>query len=195
MNSIKISEATFEIFEEIDFEKNHKLSIIINVASVPLFFLFYIAFYYLAALLNMSPGKSIFYYFEALSGKNSIYFLFIILFNLFLHEAIHGFFLYAFTGSKPKIGFKIVYGYAGAPDWYIKKNLFYIISLSPFVMMTVVGFILMMVVPLFLHAPIFMAITLNAAGSLGDFWVSCKLLRAPHNAYVNDSGLCARIGY
>ena len=195
MKSLRLAEAKFESFEEIDFEKNKKLSIIINVASLPLFFLFFLLFNYIAIVMGINPGTDILFYLRKLSGDNSIYFLIIIGINLVLHEAIHGIFLYAYTGSMPKIGFKVVYGYAGAPDWYIKKNLFYIISLSPFVLMTVAGFILMLLVPLSLHAPIFMAITLNAAGSLGDLWVCYRLLKVPRNAYVNDTGLCARIGY
>lgn len=105
-----------------------------------------------------------------------------------LHEAIHGLFFWSFTGSRPKFGFTGLYAYAAAPDWYLPRNQHLITSLAPFVLITLAGLGLLLVLPAGLVASVLVIITLNAAGSIGDLVVALWLLSLPRSTMVLDAG-------
>jgi hypothetical protein len=39
-----------------------------------------------------------------------------------LHEGLHGLMFWHFTGDRPTFGFKGLYAYAAAPNWYLPRN-------------------------------------------------------------------------
>jgi len=198
MKAIRKSEASFSHSIDVDFQKNKKLMITINALSFVLFVVFYIIFYnllFLAGVFNSPDIYFIFKSFRTLQISGSIIFLAGLLGILLIHELIHGFFFYWFTGEKPVIGFKSIYAYAGSPGWFIKKNYFQIVTLSPLIIMTLTGFILLSYIPFPYSSMLFLLVTANAAGSIGDIWMSLLLLRQPEGTYVNDSGISATICY
>jgi hypothetical protein len=198
MRAIRISEVTFENRYEVNFQKNKLLLILINAASFILFILFYLLFYYSAYYFGIIKSEDIFYFFRTIGYlplTGSLLFIFSLVFMLFFHEVIHGIFFYIFTGTRPVIGFKSVYAYAGAPDWYIRKNYFLIITLSPVVIITLAGFVLMLFLKPPLLSLVFLLVTANAAGSAGDIWMSILLMKKPSESYVNDSGIASVICY
>jgi hypothetical protein len=105
-----------------------------------------------------------------------------------LHEAIHGLFFRLFTGGKVKFAFKGAYAYAAAPDWYVNKPPYLLISLAPLVLITVLGLISLLFAPASWISPLMLLITLNASGAIGDLYVFFLLLRMPGDVLVRDFG-------
>ena len=198
MRAIKISDANFLNNETVDFSKNKKLAIAVNLIGVLSLPVFYIIFFYIIRIFTIYPSDDILYYWKALTRLPFIYsiiFILLLIAVLVIHESIHALFFYIYTGEKPVYGFKGVYGYAGSPGWYIRKNYYLIVSLSPFI---IISFILTSVIVYFspvYSAMIFIIIITHAAGCIGDIWVSIKLLNKPDSTYINDSGTSAVISY
>jgi hypothetical protein len=196
MKAIPVSQISFNTREEVDFQKNKKLLIGINALSFLLFIIFYIFFYYISLYTGIIRSDNIYYFFRSLGYLHitgSIIFLLLLMVMLIFHELIHGFFFYIFTGSRPVIGFKSVYAFAGAPDWYIKKNYFLVITLSPLIVITITGFILISILSQPYLSIVFLLMTANAAGCAGDIWMSLLLMGKPPATYVNDSGVASFI--
>lgn len=183
---------------EIDFQKNKKLFFSINLISLISFVIFYLIFYYISLLIIPSVTDNIIFYVNSFQNLPIIFdfiFLAVIFLVLYLHELIHAFFFYMFTKEKPVVGIKSIYAFAAAPEWYINKNEYLIISLSPMVLITIIGFILLAVFPFQYLSIVFFTFTVNAAGSVGDIWISILLFNKPKNSLVNDTGLVSTIYY
>ena len=198
MKVINKAEANFNNKIILDFHKNIKLLIVVNFLCVISLLFFYTLFYYLLKLLGLNSSTDILFYIQAfdnLPSLNKYIFFVLILITATIHELIHGLFFYLFTGDRPKIGIKSIYAYAGAPEWYIHKNRFFIISLSPLVIITILAIIILSVIPDSYFSIVFLLFTLNAGGSFGDIWVCIKLLNKPKDTYINDSGIVLSINY
>lgn len=167
--------------------------IVLSLASLVLFFLFWVLFTWLLGILRpgileQQPGLSISFF-----GVDSVLFGLLVLVALtfamvFLHEGIHGLFFWIFTKEKPCFGFKVVYAFAGAPDWYITKVPYLIIGISPLILITLVAFGLLLFLPPAWILPVLFFMTLNASGAVGDIYTIFWLVRAPRNILVNDTG-------
>lgn len=105
-----------------------------------------------------------------------------------LHEAVHGAFFWLFTRSRPVFAFKGAYAYAAAPGWFIPRNQYLVVGLSPLVILTVVGVALAAVLPAGWLLPLLALLILNASGAVGDLWVTLSLLGYPPSAYCYDEG-------
>jgi hypothetical protein len=198
MIAVPKAEASFNHSITIDLIHDKKLYLGINMLSVFLFVFFYFAFYYASLWAVPNAGKSIFYYFilyRHLSGLYSLLFLPMLAFMMVFHELIHGFFLYLFTKSKPVFGFKYFMAYAGAPDWYIRKDCYIIVALAPFVIITLLCYLLLFVVSDNLLPQIFLTAVINASGCIGDIYYTVILLNKPKETYITDSGVVSIISY
>lgn len=105
-----------------------------------------------------------------------------------VHEAIHGVFFWLFTKEKPVFGASLLYAYAGAPDWYIRRDAYAVVGMAPLVVITVVGMALLWVVPTWAILPVILAVVLNASGAAGDMGVIGYLFTKPPSTYVCDTG-------
>lgn len=105
-----------------------------------------------------------------------------------LHEGVHGLFFWHFTGERPVIGVKGIYTYAAAPDWFLPRNQSVVVVIAPLLVLSVVGLLLLPVVPVWLVAPLVLALTLNAAAAVGDVLQVFWLLTQPPSALVKDAG-------
>jgi hypothetical protein len=105
-----------------------------------------------------------------------------------LHEAVHGVFFWMFTRSFPQFAFKGIYAYAAAPQWYLPKGQYLIVTLAPLVVLSLVGMALMLVVPQNWFIILLLFLVTNASGAIGDLWVTSWLLRQPNTCYANDHG-------
>jgi hypothetical protein len=85
--------------------------------------------------------------------------------------------------------------YAGAPDWYVKKKYYLIVTLAPFIIITAIGFLLLFVLPEIYSSIIFLLIVLHAASCVGDLWYTAVLLNKPEESYINDSGVVSVISF
>jgi hypothetical protein len=109
-------------------------------------------------------------------------------FTMIVHELIHGLFFWIFTRKRPSYGFKGLYAYAAAPDFYIPRNQFILIGLAPFVVISLVGVALLPLTTLGVALTIVFILTMNAAGAIGDFYAVGILLTRPSATLIRDFG-------
>lgn len=105
-----------------------------------------------------------------------------------IHEAFHGIFFWYYTGARPVFGFRGAYAFAAAPDWYMPRTPYLITTLAPLVGITLIGLLLMVIVPAKWVASLIFIVALNAAGAVGDMWVAWWLIHCPPDAFGNDCG-------
>ena len=163
---------------KIDLKENKKLYIGLNVASVIVM---------LAMLLPV-----LFIYSENIFTGNLLLPLFIILFSLayiVLHELIHGIFIRIFSGKWGNFGFKGTYAYAGS-DCYFNKKSYLIIALAPIVIWGIVLAVLNIFMPMsYLWFVFYFVQTMNISGSVGDIYVTAKLLKESPDILIKDTGV------
>jgi hypothetical protein len=105
-----------------------------------------------------------------------------------VHEAIHGFFFWLFTRSRPLFAFRWTYAYAAAPDWFLPRNQYLLTSLAPLIFITLGGLAVIPVVPASWLLGVWFVLTMNAGGSVGDLLVAGWLLRQPPTCLAQDRG-------
>lgn len=103
------------------------------------------------------------------------------------HELLHGVCL-ARYGGRPSYGvglstFLLPYAYAETSGTSYTRNQLLIALLAPFVGITVVGLAALTIVPSWL---LVVALAANAAGSIGDLWMSTVLLEYPADVRVAE---------
>ena len=107
---------------------------------------------------------------------------------LVLHELVHGAFFWIYSRSRPKFGLRSGYAYAAAPGWYFPRRQYLVIALAPFVLLTILGMLLLAVVPVGMLAAIFFGMVTNAAGAVGDIWIAFMIIRERRTIVIEDLG-------
>ncbi|NJL57145.1 DUF3267 domain-containing protein, partial [bacterium] len=106
-----------------------------------------------------------------------------------LHELIHGFFFWLFTGKSPRYGFNLLYAYAALPpQTYLCRNPYLIVTVAPLILITLITLIGIMLSPAFLVPTFVLVFVLNTVGSVGDVGVFFWLMGRPSSVYVEDVG-------
>lgn len=106
-----------------------------------------------------------------------------------LHELIHGFFFWLFTGKSPRYGFKLLYAYAAPPpQTYVCRNPYLVVTAAPLILITFITLIGIMLTPAPLMPAFVLMFVLNAVGSVGDVGVIFWLIGKPASVYVEDVG-------
>lgn len=157
-----------------------------NLAGLGMLFVFGWLFVQLAVAVRPEIESSGF--FEVIEGLEPLYLLAGLFAVLIGHEFLHGLFFWIYTGERPKFGFKVVYAYASAPEWYLPRDKFIVTGLAPVVVITLVGVILLPLVPYAYVAEVLLLTAFNAAASMGDMISVGWLLSKPNTAMVRDSG-------
>ncbi len=105
-----------------------------------------------------------------------------------LHELTHGAVFWLLTGERPLFGVHQFLAYAACPRWYIPRSSYMVVELAPFLVLTGIGLVLLPVIlPSWVPGIVF-ALSLNAAGAVGDLYVVILLLLAPSTSLINDRG-------
>lgn len=107
---------------------------------------------------------------------------------LALHELVHGFFFWRFTGDRPVFGLNLLYAYAAAPVWYLPRRQFAVVGLAPLVLITLAGLMALPFMPPPVTPFLLLALTVNAAGAAGDLIMVGWLFTQPADLLVRDSG-------
>lgn len=173
----------------LDLAQDRKTALLLNLVSLPLFVLFGGFFVLIAAALKSDIMNIVFL--TSPSAKPLVLYL-----DLFctiagmtiLHEAVHGMFFWIFTQSKPVFGIRLLFAFAGAPGWYIPRNLYVIIGLAPVVLISVTGLLLLPFTSLYVAQLLLFAVVMNAAGAIGDLYVCGKVLNNPDDVLIQDTG-------
>ena len=174
---------------EIDLSRNVKLTLLLNFAGVGLFLFFGWLFLNLGAYLrritplalrmSSQPPSTLEIILETLAA---------FLLALTLHEAVHGMFFFLITRDRPIFGFRGAFAYAAAPGWFIARNPYLVVGLSPFILISLAGLAATIIVPEKLFLPLLFGLTINASGAIGDLYIIGWLLGQPVEALINDRG-------
>jgi len=105
-----------------------------------------------------------------------------------VHELIHAIFLWFFTGHRPIL----VAGEGGLavrlPSWYIPRDQFLVTNLTPFCIISLVGLLLLLVVPQrYISLMVFLT-AMNMAGSIADIISSAYLFLHLPSIYLETEG-------
>lgn len=174
----------------LELAKNRRLAILFNLAGIVLFFICTGLFASLIAALRLSRQPQGWRFeitaqtlIPALVGLLTITSLTIV-----VHELIHAACFWYFTRWPATFGFKGLYAYAAAPQWYIPRNQHVIITLAPLTLITAVGMVLVTVVPEPWLPALLVVLVVNSTGAIGDMLTAGWLLTKPKSSYVNDYG-------
>jgi len=110
----------------------------------------------------------------------------VMVFAILLHEMVHGLFFWLLARQMPKFGFSLFYAYAALPGWYFDKSVYWLIGLSPLIVLSLVGTFFLLVVPEGWLIFLLFGLFTNASGAIGDMWLTMIVLRYPATAYVMD---------
>lgn len=180
--------AAYALHRTIDLSKDKRLMIGLNIFGLVLLFPFGWLFSAIAASLRpMNQAQDV-----NLSTYSAIAYLVVIIsvivLFVILHEVVHGVFFWVVTGSRPNFGFKGAYAFAAAPEWFIPRNPYLWIGISPLLVISLIGVGLIAVVPAKLLFPTIIGLIFNAVGSVGDLYVVFWSFRRPPTDLIQDQG-------
>ncbi len=175
--------------ENIDLSQNLRLAIWLNIVAVVLFFItIWCSYLYLTWIRPELIKQSFSFKIDAASLWKILGVLIIILVNLVLHEAIHGFFFWCFTRSRPLFALHLAYAYAAAPEWYIPRNQYAVIGLAPLLLIDAVILAILPLVPREAILILVSMLAFNTGGATGDIWMISRLLFLAPSGLINDHG-------
>lgn len=103
-----------------------------------------------------------------------------------LHELTHGAVMKA-CGASVRYGYKVAYAYAGS-DAYFTRSAYIVIALAPVVVWGIVFAVLAACLPREWFPVVWLWQLVNISGAAGDFYCTCRILRAPRDTLVQDTG-------
>lgn len=103
-----------------------------------------------------------------------------------LHELTHGAVMKA-CGASVRYGYKVVYAYAGSYAYFI-RSAYFVIALAPVVLWGIVFAVLTACLPEHWFWVGWLWQLMNVSGAAGDFYCSIRILRAPRDTLVQDTG-------
>jgi hypothetical protein len=168
--------------------KNGRVFWALNGAGLILFILFGMFFSWYGALFHPELTFSL-----GITPENGISVLLlmigVIVGQMVLHELVHGAFFWFFTQSRPKFGFRIWYAYAAAPGWFLPRGQYLVVTLAPFVLLSVLGMLLLAIVSQAATLiTILFATVINATSAVGDLWIAFLIIRERRPIVVEDMG-------
>ncbi len=182
MNHLSFPEG-YKLHKEINIQKDKKLALMLNIASLIISILMIILGAYIMPMEVIISG-SLFLYLIIL-------FLSIIMYIVF-HEVIHGFFIKYYCGEKAEYGFTGLYAYAGKKNAYFDKPSYRVIALSPVVIWGVLLLILNLIFKENYFWMIYFVQVMNISGAVGDYYVMYLTFKLPEDIIVNDDGVSMR---
>lgn len=175
----------YQTLYSLDLKKNFRVAMILNMGVLFMFFVWGYFFIQISIILHPSAwlGEQAF-----LTEIDLIHVVVVFIVMVLLHEGFHGLFFWFFTGERPKFGYKLLYAYAAAPDWYIPRNKYIWIGLAPLILVSIVGITIIPWLPSLLLPDLILLLTVNAAGSMGDAFIILVALSRPKDVLVQDLG-------
>lgn len=105
-----------------------------------------------------------------------------------LHEGVHGLCFRLITGKRAIFAIGPGYAYAAAPDIYITRKPYLITAISPLIILTIFGLMVIPFVPRDILFHVGLIVVLNIAGAVGDLWVVGGLVFKREPVLIQDSG-------
>lgn len=183
----------YRLSQSLNLIQDRKLLLSLSLASIGLFIVSWVGLLWMFQWLRPDFAARVAGFSFTITSVTGIFSPFLIILGvilvmLILHEAIHGIFFRVLTGGRVKFAFKGAYAYAAAPDWYLPKKPYMVISLAPLVFMTVGGVLALLWVPLNWIIPIILLVAMNASGAVGDLYVFLLLTRMEDDVFIQDFG-------
>ena len=167
--------------------KNKAAGWAMNGASITLLFLF--GGLFLAYLLRIRPGiGAALLYIPSINLWYLVISIVVFVALIVVHELIHGAFFWIFTRSRPIFGLRGWYAFAAAPGWFLPRWQYLLTTLAPFVILSLLGMLLMAVLPAMLAAVTFIITVFNATSSVGDLWIAIRLVGQRQSVIAEDLG-------
>lgn len=185
MEATKSLPENYHQYKRLDLSTNKTVMLWLNIAGAALFFAFGYLFLRLAVVLNPS-GFSGNIFPGTLAVIIEILVAYVVVITL--HEIVHGLFFWLITRERPKFGFKVIYAFAAAPDWYVPRNPYLVIGLAPLVLISLAGILAIPFVPASYMVVLLFALTINASGAVGDILTIAWVLTQPDDSMVRDEG-------
>ena len=111
-----------------------------------------------------------------------------------IHELVHGLFYWRFAGQRPRFGIKGPSFYVAAPpEVFFPRDQYLIVGIAPFVLLTLAGLLLMIVVPLAVLPTLMLFVAFNAAGAAGDLLMFARLLCFSSDTLMQDRDTGVRV--
>ena len=108
---------------------------------------------------------------------------------MLLHEPVHGMFYWRFAGKRPEFNFKALGVYVASPsDVYYPRNKYLIVGIAPLVLLSIIGLLLIMIVPDILIPILIFFVAFNAAGAGGDLVMITMILSYSSDTLMQDIG-------
>lgn len=177
------------LLKEYNLIENKKVIFWLNIATIPLFLLFFVLFTF---IISLFWGINDFGYTLSIDNQIDSLFPFVLFFVIFfimivIHELIHGIF-FKLLNPKAKVhfGFKNGMAYATSPNTYYTKNRFIIICLAPFIIITA-SLLLLLSLGLITEFSFIFYASLHASSCIGDFYWVFLLSRFKGNILVEDT--------
>ena len=115
--------------------------------------------------------------------------LLLIVLYMYVHELIHGLFIWTFSRKRPLFSFNIRKPYAAlAPGAFITRNNDLIAMYSPLIIITLTGLIVWPIVPMQAIPAVILIISVNIGASISDIVQSIWLIRFDKNSVVGFDG-------
>jgi hypothetical protein len=175
----------YQSLYSLDLKKDIRVAMFLNIAVLIMFLVWGYIFIRIGTILRPSvwiEGLNL------LDEVDLISLLMIFVVMVLLHEGIHGLFFWVFTKERPHFGFKLLYAYAAAPDWYIPRTKYLWIGLSPLVLISILGVAIIPWFPVHWLPGLILFLTINAAGSMGDVYIILVTLSHPKDILIQDLG-------
>ena len=111
-----------------------------------------------------------------------------------VHEFLHGLAIRR-AGHKPRYGMMLSKGafYATADNALFWRDDFIFIALAPLIGITLLGLLLVYLLPDTLGYYVSLGVVFNAANSIGDLWMTAVVRRYPPTALIRDQADSIRI--
>lgn len=105
---------------------------------------------------------------------------------ILMREGLHWLALWIITKDLPKLGFRGLYAYATAPEWYLPRWVYTWQTLIPLFGITVLGVIAVVLVPLNLVPGVMLVVSLNAAMAVNDLATLYWLMGKPKGSLIME---------
>ena len=190
MKPTQVLPTAYGLKGSIDLTHNTRLAVLLNIGGTVL--LFFFGWLFLIITQFIRPDYA--YHLNLMvSSVNDLLkligvLLLVTLVMILVHEGVHGLFFLVYTHQRPSFGFRGYYAFASAPSWYLPRNPYLVVSLAPFVLISIIGSGLLAILPYVLIPPMLLLISMNAAGAIGDLMVSIWLLNKPATCLIQDFG-------
>jgi Putative zincin peptidase len=170
----------YEYLSGIDMKNNKKQFYLMNILSVILFVACFIGLMIIKSSFEIDLIR-----YGVFMGGCIVY--------IILHEIVHAIFFRIKNDVKVKFKFHGFAASASVPGVYYHKVHYLIISLAPFVLLSLVFIPSLFLISDYWFAILYLIFSMHVSGCSGDFYVFVKVLLMPKDVIIEDDGISMKI--